>query len=94
MDDYSRFIIAWKLQPDMTSDPLIEVVQLAVDVTGITDVPVEDRTRLLSDNGPGYVSRAFRDYLHLVGIHHILAAPYHPQPMGSWNATTGVSSRK
>jgi putative transposase len=45
----------------------------------MTEVPVEDRTRLLSDKGSGYVSRAFRDYLHLVGIHHILALPFHPQ---------------
>ena len=42
-------------------------------------VPVTDRTRLLSDNGPGYVSRAFRDYLTLVGIRHILSTPFHPQ---------------
>ena len=82
MDDYSRFILAWKLQKDMSANSLIEVVQEAVDSTGMTDVPVEDRTRLLSDNGAGYVSRTFRDYLHLVGIHHILAAPFHPQTNG------------
>jgi len=82
MDDYSRFILAWKLQRDMATDSLIDVVQEAVDATGMTEVPVEDRTRLLSDNGPGYVSRAFRDYLHLVGIRHILAAPFHPQTNG------------
>jgi len=82
MDDYSRFILSWKLQKDMSSNSLIEVVQEAVDVTGITEVHVEDRTRLLSDNGPGYISRAFRDYLHLVGIGHILSAPFHPQTNG------------
>jgi putative transposase len=82
MDDYSRFILAWKLQKDMSANSLIEVVQEAVDATGMNDVPVEHRTRLLSDNGAGYVSRAFRDYLRLVGIRHILAAPYHPQTNG------------
>jgi len=82
MDDYSRFILGWKLQEDMSANSLIEVVQAAVDVTGMTDVPVENRTRLLSDNGAGYVSRAFRDYLNLVRIRHILAAPYHPQTNG------------
>ena len=82
LDDYSRFILAWKLQTDMSANSLIEVIQEAVDATGMTDVPVEDRTRLLSDNGAGYVSRAFRSYLSLVGIGHILAAPYHPQTNG------------
>jgi transposase InsO family protein len=82
MDDYSRFILAWKLQKDMSANSLIEVVQEAVDATGMTDVPIEDRTKLLSDNGAGYVSRVFRDYLNLVGIGHILAAPSHPQTNG------------
>ncbi len=82
MDDYSRFILGWKLQKDMSANSLIEAVQRAVDATGMTDVPVEDRAKLLSDNGAGYVSRAFRDYLRLVGIGHILAAPFHPQTNG------------
>ncbi len=82
MDDYSRFILAHKLQRDMTSDFFIAVVQKAVDRTGMDQVPVTDHTRLLSDNGPGYVSRAFRDYLGMVGIKHILATPFHPQTNG------------
>ena len=82
MDDYSRFILSHRLQRDMTADSFIEVVQEAVDRTGIDQVPGTDRTRLLSDKGPGYVSRAFRDYLGMVGIKHILAAPFHPQTNG------------
>ena len=34
MDDYSRSILAWNLQLDMTADSLIQVLQLAIDVTG------------------------------------------------------------
>ena len=82
MDDYSRFILAWRLQVDMTSPSLIDVVQDAVDRTGMTDVQVEDRTKLLSDNGSGYISKAFQEYVQLVGIRHIFAAPYHPQTNG------------
>jgi putative transposase len=82
MDDYSRFILGWKLQTDMSAGSLIEVVQQAVDITGMTDMPVVDRTKLLSDNGSGYISRAFNYYLHLVGIDHIRAAPFHPQTNG------------
>jgi transposase InsO family protein len=82
MDDYSRFILSWELKSDMAAGSLIDVVQLAVDLTGITGVPVEDRTVLLSDNGPGYLSRQFGEYLRLIGIKHIVAAPYHPQTNG------------
>ena len=82
MDDYSRYILAWDLKRDMTADSLMDVVQRAIDATGMCQVPVKDRTSLLSDNGAGYVSRAFTDYLRLVGIKHILAAPFHPQTNG------------
>ncbi len=82
MDDYSRFILAWDLKADMAGGSLGDVVQLAVDATGMTDVPFEDRTVLLSDNGAGYISGQFNEYLRLVGIKHITASPFHPQTNG------------
>ena len=82
MDDHSRMILAWELASDMAAGSLIDVVQKAVDTTGMTDVPIEDRAKLLSDNGPGYLSGSFNEYLRLVGIRHIVAAPYHPETNG------------
>jgi putative transposase len=82
MDDYSRFILGWDLKVDMTALSLADVVQQAVDVSGMMDVPVEDRTVLLSDNGSGYISQQFNEYLRLVAIRHITAAPFHPQTNG------------
>jgi len=82
MDDFSRFILSWDLKTDMTGGSLEDVVQQAVDFTGMTDVPLEDRTVLLSDNGAGYLSQQFNHYLRLVGIRHIIASPFHPQTNG------------
>jgi len=82
MDDCSRFILAWDLKADMAGGSLEDVVQQAVDFTGMTDVPLEDRTVLLSDNGAGYISHQFNQYLRLVGIRHITASPFHPQTNG------------
>jgi putative transposase len=82
MDDFSRFILSWELKSDMAANSLIDVVQKAIDYTGMTDVPLEDRTALLSDNGAGYLSRQFGEYLRLVEIRHVVASPYHPQTNG------------
>jgi len=82
MDDFSRFILGWDVKTDMTGGSLEDVVQQAVDFTGMTDVSVEDRTVLLSDNGAGYISQQFNQYLRLVGIRHITASPFHPQTNG------------
>jgi len=82
MDDFSRFILAWQLKTDMSANSLIDVTQQAVDLTGMTDVPIEDRTCLLSDNGSGYLSSKFNEYLRLIGVKHIIASPYHPQTNG------------
>ncbi len=81
IDDFSLFILAWQLKSDMAANSLIDVTQKAIALTGMVDVPVE-RTFLLSDNGAGYLSRKFNEYLGLVGIKYITAAPYDPQKNG------------
>jgi len=95
MDGHSRFILTWKLQRDMAADSLIEVIPEAVDATGMAEVPVEDRTKLLSDNGPGYVSMAFLGTTctwWASGTSWL--RPFIPRPMGSWSATSRPSSRR
>jgi putative transposase len=82
LDDYSRFILAWDLKGDMTAQSISEVVQQAVEWTGMAQVPVEDRTRLLSDRGPGFMAKALEDYLRMLDIRHIYCSPYHPQTNG------------
>ncbi len=82
LDDFSRFLLAWELKTDMTAESISEVVEQAVEWTGMKNVPVEDRTRLVSDNGPGYLAHAFEDYLRLLAIRHIRCSPHHPQTNG------------
>ena len=82
LDDYSRLILAWALASDMTSASISAVVEQAVAFTGMKRVPVEDRTRLLTDRGSGYLARAFEGYLHMLQIRHVLCSPHHPQTNG------------
>ncbi len=82
LDDYSRMILAWELKTDMTSASISEAVERALEYTGMKNVPVEDRTRLVSDNGSSYLSHAFEDYLRMLKIRHIRCAPHHPQTNG------------
>ena len=82
LDDYSRYSIAWKLFTTMAASDVKEVLDLAIEETGIMGIPVKHRPRLLSDNGPCYLSKELTEYLQKQGMEHTRGAPYHPQTQG------------
>ena len=82
MDDFSRYIIAYKLSATMGAADVTETLDRALAVTGVASVKVRHRPRLLSDNGPAYVSGELREYLAGRGMAHTRGAPYHPQTQG------------
>jgi putative transposase len=82
MDDYSRYILAWKLTKTMSAEDVMETLDMARERTGIDRVQVRHRPRLLSDNGPCYLSRDLKEYLEERDMIHIRGARYHPQTQG------------
>ena len=82
LDDYSRYIISWKLYTSMSSTDVKDLLDHAQQKTGIDNVKVRHRPRLLTDNGPCYLSEDLKTYLNHNGIEHTRGAPYHPQTQG------------
>ena len=82
LDDFSRYIIAWKLTTGMSHTDVEDTLDLAIATTGVKQVAVKHRPRLLSDNGSAYISGDLADYLAQHGIQHTHGAPYHPQTQG------------
>ena len=82
MDDFSRYLIAWQLSPTMGAEDVMATLDAALSRTGVEGVKVRHRPRLLSDNGPAYVSKQLQEYLGERGIAHTRGRPYHPQTQG------------
>src|SRR5262245_3674286 len=82
LDDFSRYILAWKLCTTMTATDASDTLQVALRGSGLNQVKVLHRPRLLSDNGPSYVSSELGKWLEDNGIRHFRGRPYHPMTQG------------
>lgn len=90
LDDYSRYIIAWKLCTNMRTEDVTDTLDLALQASGCDQVHVVHKPRLLSDNGSSYVSGELAEWLKNKGMKHSRGAPYHPQTQGKierWHQT-------
>jgi len=82
LDDFSRYILAWTLRTSMGATDVMETLDLARAAANVDRVPVVHRPRLLSDNGPCYISAELASYLEQSGLAHTRGAPYHPMTQG------------
>jgi putative transposase len=82
LDDYSRKILAWELVKDIQTPSLADVIQLAVEATGVGSAPKVEKPVLLTDNGSGYISKLMEEFLRGVELRHIRTRSHHPQTTG------------
>src|SRR5215218_5777768 len=90
LDDFSRYIIAWKLCATMKVGDVTETLNMALQASGLDHARVVHRPRLLSDNGPSYISTNLAEWLVKRNIGHVRGAPCHPQTQGKierWHQT-------
>ena len=82
LDDFSRYILAWKLCSSMTATDVSDILTIALHSSGLERVRVRHRPRLLSDNGPSYLSGQLASWLAEHEMDHTRGKPYHPMTQG------------
>ncbi len=90
LDDFSRYVIAWKLCTTMKAGDVTDTLELALTASGCDQVHVRHKPRLLSDNGSSYISGDLAEWLGKQDMKHVRGAPYHPQTQGKierWHQT-------
>jgi putative transposase len=90
LDDFSRYIVAWKLCSTMKVSDVTDTLTMALKASGLETAKVVHRPRLLSDNGSSYVAGGLADWLQDRGMDHVRGAPQHPQTQGKierWHQT-------
>src|SRR5256886_7718269 len=90
LDDFSRYIIAWKLCSTMKAEDVTATLNLALKALGLDQATVIHRPRLLSDNGSSYISSDLAKWLDGQNMEHTRGAPYHPMTQGKierWHQT-------
>lgn len=76
LDGYSRYVVHWELRERMTEADVEIVLQRARErFVGV-------HPRIISDNGPQFIARDFKEFIRVCGMTHVRTSPFYPQSNG------------
>jgi transposase InsO family protein len=84
LDGYSRYIVHWEIREHMKEFDVELVLQRARE-----KFPGET-PRIISDNGPQFIAKEFKQFIRICGMTHVRTSPYYPQSNGKlerWHRT-------
>lgn len=84
LDGCSRYIIHWELREKMTEKYVEIILQ-----RGREKFP-QATPRIISDNGPQFIAKDFKEFIRIAGMTHVRTSPYYPQSNGKlerWHKT-------
>ena len=76
LDGFSRYIVHWEIRESMTEADVEIILQRARE-----KFP-NARPRIISDNGPQFISKDFKEFIRISGMTHVKTSPYYPQSNG------------
>lgn len=76
LDGCSRFIVHWEIRESMKAADVEIILQRA------RETYPEAKPRIISDNGPQFLAKDFKDFIRLCGMTHVRTSPYYPQSNG------------
>jgi transposase InsO family protein len=76
LDGFSRFIVHWDIRESMTEADVATILQRARE-----RYPAA-HPRIISDNGPQFIARDFKEFIRIAGMTHVRTSPYYPQSNG------------
>jgi len=76
LDGFSRYIVHWEIREAMKESDVEIILQRAHE-------KFPDATpRIISDNGPQFISKDFKEFIRISGMTHVKTSPYYPQSNG------------
>ena len=84
LDGYSRYIVHWEIRESMREGEIEIILERGKDKY------CEARPRIISDNGPQFIAKDFKEYIRISGMTHVRTSPFYPQSNGKlerWHRT-------